>query len=91
MLRSQEERVVGPSQLRGMKYLPMSGSPTFNTEKKKENRKIERDESITPPRPTGRRSNNYNNHNNLQQPSNCLFKCLKILDFCLFWAWVTFP
>ena len=40
----------------------MSGSPTFDTEKKKkkENRKIERGEFITPPRPrpTGRRSNN---------------------------------
>ena len=31
-------------------------SPTFDTEKK-ENRKIERGEFITPPRPTGRRSN----------------------------------
>ena len=37
------------------------GSPTFDTEKKKkENRKIERGEFITPPRPTGRRS--YNAH-----------------------------
>ena len=37
---------------------PMSGSPTFDTEikNKKENRKIERGEFITPPRPTGRRS-----------------------------------
>ena len=35
---------------------PMSGSPTLNTEKK--NRKTERGEFITPPRPTGRRSNN---------------------------------
>ena len=35
----------------------MSGSPTFDTEKK-ENRKIERGEFITPPRPTGRRSKN---------------------------------
>ena len=35
---------------------PMSGSPTFDTDKK-ENRKIERGEFITPPRPTGRRSN----------------------------------
>ena len=34
---------------------PMSGSPTFDTEKK--HRKIERGEFITPPRPTGRRSN----------------------------------
>ena len=36
----------------------MSGSPTFDTEKKKkkENRKTERGEFITPPRPTGRRS-----------------------------------
>ena len=33
----------------------MSGSPSFDTEKK-ENRKIERGEFITPPRPTGRRS-----------------------------------
>ena len=35
---------------------PMSGSLTFDTEKK-EDRKIERGEFITPPRPTGRRSN----------------------------------
>ena len=35
---------------------PMNGSPTFDTVKK-ENRKIERGEFITPPRPTGRRSN----------------------------------
>ena len=34
---------------------PMSGSPTFDTEKK-ENRKIERGEFITPPRPTSKRS-----------------------------------
>ena len=34
--------------------LAMSGSPTFQT--KKEHRKIERGEFITPPRPTGRRS-----------------------------------
>ena len=35
---------------------PMSASPTFDTEKKP--RKLERGEFITPPRPTGRRSNN---------------------------------
>ena len=34
---------------------PKSGSPTFDTEKKP--RKTERGEFITPPRPTGRRSN----------------------------------
>ena len=34
---------------------PMSGSPTSDTEK----RKIERGEFITPPRPTGRRNNNF--------------------------------
>ena len=34
---------------------PMSGSPIFDTRKK--NRKTERGEFITPPRPTGRRSN----------------------------------
>ena len=31
--------------------------PNFRHRKKKENRKIERGEFITPPRPTGRRSN----------------------------------
>ena len=36
----------------------MSGSPTSDTEKK--TRKIERGEFITPPRPTGRRSNKQN-------------------------------
>ena len=35
---------------------PMSGSPTFDTEKK-ENRKVERGEFISPSRPTARRSN----------------------------------
>ena len=35
---------------------PMSGSPTFDTEKKRK-QKIERGKFITPPRPTGRRSN----------------------------------
>ena len=38
----------------------MSGSPTFDTEKK--TRKIERGEFITPPRPTRRRSKKYDFH-----------------------------
>ena len=68
----------------------MSGSPTSDTEKK-QNRKIERGEFITPPRPTGRRSNNYMwlletkyKDNNVRTINSDVFQTMKLPSMKIF-------
>ena len=53
-----KRRVSMGSRKLGASGIAHERQPNFRHRKKKENRKIERGEFITPPRPTGRRSNN---------------------------------
>ena len=55
--------------------------PNFRHGKKKENRKIERGEFITPPRPTGRRSNNVSYLSGFK--NKLLLSCLDKNEKCL--------
>ena len=54
----EENGAAGSTSSCKTKHLPISGSPTSDTQKQ-----TERSEFITPPRPTGRRSNNSSHCN----------------------------